>query len=133
MWLRSRLLWLWHRPAVVALIRPLAWEPPYATGGALEKAKTRNKKQNKTKKLLGTVVNFGYFPSCLAISFQEMFIEHFFRGWECREQTRSTALETCMSDEWRKTVTNSYAEYMACQMRTITVKQRQGCMGGESC
>ena len=25
------LLWLWFRPAVVALIRPLAWEPPYAT------------------------------------------------------------------------------------------------------
>ena len=30
------LLWLWRRPAVTALIRPLAWEPPYATGGALK-------------------------------------------------------------------------------------------------
>jgi len=28
------LLWLWHRPAVVAPIRPLAWEPPYAAGAA---------------------------------------------------------------------------------------------------
>ena len=30
------LLWLWHRPAATALIRPLAWEPPYATGVALK-------------------------------------------------------------------------------------------------
>ena len=28
------LLWLWHRPTAVALIRPLAWEPPYAAGVA---------------------------------------------------------------------------------------------------
>ena len=33
------LLWLWCRPAAKALIRPLAWEPPYAVGAALEKAK----------------------------------------------------------------------------------------------
>ena len=30
------LLWLWHRPAVVAPIRPLAWEPPYAEDAALK-------------------------------------------------------------------------------------------------
>ena len=23
------LLWLWYRPAAIALIKPLAWEPPY--------------------------------------------------------------------------------------------------------
>ena len=28
------LLWLWCRPAATALIRPLVWEPPYATGAA---------------------------------------------------------------------------------------------------
>ena len=33
------LLWLWRRPAAIAPIRPLAWEPPYATGEALEIAK----------------------------------------------------------------------------------------------
>ena len=33
------LLWLWRRPAATALIRPLAWEPPYATGAALEMVK----------------------------------------------------------------------------------------------
>ena len=42
------LLWLWGRPAATALIRPLAWEPPYATGAALEKA--RKKKKTKKKK-----------------------------------------------------------------------------------
>ena len=33
------LLWLWCRPAAVAPIRPLAWEPPYATGAALKNQK----------------------------------------------------------------------------------------------
>ena len=31
------LLWLWRRPAAAALIQPLAWEPPYATGEALKR------------------------------------------------------------------------------------------------
>ena len=31
------LLWLWHRPAAVAPIRPPAWEPPCASGAALKK------------------------------------------------------------------------------------------------
>ena len=30
------LLRLWHRPAAAAPIQTLAWEPPYATGAALE-------------------------------------------------------------------------------------------------
>ena len=33
------LLWLWHRLAATASIQPLAWEPPYAMGAALEKKK----------------------------------------------------------------------------------------------
>ena len=33
------LLWLWHRPEATALIKPLAWEPPYTMGVALEKPK----------------------------------------------------------------------------------------------
>ena len=40
------LLWLWHRLAASALIRPLAWEPPYAVGVAL---KTKKKKKKKKK------------------------------------------------------------------------------------
>ena len=39
------LLWLWHRPAAAAPIRPLAWDPPYAAGAAL--------KRNKTKQMEG--------------------------------------------------------------------------------
>ena len=31
------LLWLWYRPAAVAPIRPLAWEPPSAAGVAERK------------------------------------------------------------------------------------------------
>ena len=33
------LLWLWHKPAAAAPITPLAWEPPYAEGAALEEKK----------------------------------------------------------------------------------------------
>ena len=33
------LLWLWRRPAATALMRPLAWEPPYAAEAGLEMAK----------------------------------------------------------------------------------------------
>ena len=43
------LLWLWSRPAATALIRPLAWEPPYAEEAALEMAK-RQQQQNKVYK-----------------------------------------------------------------------------------
>ena len=39
----SELLWLWHRPVTTAPIRPLAWEPPNALGGALEKAERQKK------------------------------------------------------------------------------------------
>ena len=35
--------WLWYRLAATGLIRPLAWEPPYATGAALEKKKKKKK------------------------------------------------------------------------------------------
>ena len=38
-------LWLWHRPVAIAPIRPLAWEPPYATGAALKDKKTKKKKK----------------------------------------------------------------------------------------
>ena len=41
------LLWLWHRPEATALIRPLAWEPPYAEGVALEKTERPKKEKNK--------------------------------------------------------------------------------------
>ena len=39
------LLWLWCRLAAIALIRPLAWEPPYAAGAALKN--NNNNSNNK--------------------------------------------------------------------------------------
>ena len=43
------LLWLWRRLAVVAPIRPLAWELPHALGAALEKTKNKIKIKIKIK------------------------------------------------------------------------------------
>ena len=40
------LLWLWRRLAASALIGPLAWEPPYTMGVALEE----DQKKKKMKK-----------------------------------------------------------------------------------
>ena len=37
------LLWLWGMLAAVTLIRPVAWEPPYAGSAALEKGKKTKK------------------------------------------------------------------------------------------
>ena len=58
LWCRSQMqlrsciaLWLWCRPGATALIRPLAWEPPYAVGAALKRPKKKQK--TKTKKLRG--------------------------------------------------------------------------------
>ena len=39
------LLWLWHRPAIVATIQGLAWEPPYAAGAA-PKSKKKSPETN---------------------------------------------------------------------------------------
>ena len=45
------LLWLWHRLVATALIRPLAWEPPYAAGAAQEMAKKQKKKRKRKSNL----------------------------------------------------------------------------------
>ena len=49
------LLWLCCRPVAIAPIRPLAREPPHATGVAPEKTKKKKKKpiQQKQKNKLG--------------------------------------------------------------------------------
>ena len=44
------LLWLWHRLAPTAPIRPLAWEPPYAAGAVQEMAKRQKKKKKSVLK-----------------------------------------------------------------------------------
>ena len=40
-------LWLWHRPAAVALIPPLAWELPCAVGCSPKKDKKRERKEGR--------------------------------------------------------------------------------------
>ena len=46
------LLWPWCRLVATALIRPLAWEPPYAEGAAQRNSKkTKRQKKKKRKKL----------------------------------------------------------------------------------
>ena len=42
------LLWLWCRLVAAALIRPLAWEPPYAAAVALKKKAKKKKKKSNT-------------------------------------------------------------------------------------
>ena len=41
------LLWFWRRLVATAPIRPLAWEPPYAVGTALEKTKKEKKEHRR--------------------------------------------------------------------------------------
>ena len=38
-------MWLWHRPAALALIPPLTWEFPYATSAVPKKKKKKKKKK----------------------------------------------------------------------------------------
>ena len=41
--------WLWLWPEATALIRPLAWEPPYAVDAALKKKKKRLTRERQCK------------------------------------------------------------------------------------
>ena len=79
------LLWLWSRLAATALVRPLAWEPPYAAGAAQEMAKRQKKKKGNSKgvmiskipyeteqgsvELLGTSLSVSPISCFLEISF----------------------------------------------------------------
>ena len=49
MWLGSGVAVALHRLAAVALIRPLAWESPYAACAGLEKTKKTKTKKKKTR------------------------------------------------------------------------------------
>ena len=43
--LDPELLWLQSRPAAIAPIRPLAWEPPYAADSTLKDQKKKKKRK----------------------------------------------------------------------------------------
>ena len=48
------LLWLWYKPAVVAPIRPLVWEFPYAVGTALQKKTVHSSPQQMAGLIMKT-------------------------------------------------------------------------------
>ena len=52
-------VWLWHRPAAVTPIGPLAWEIPYALGAAL-----KGQKKKKKKKIQVHHLEFLFFTNC---------------------------------------------------------------------
>ena len=51
------LMWLWRRPAAIAPIQPLAWEPPYAANATL-KRQTDRQKESKYYVLFDLHINF---------------------------------------------------------------------------
>ena len=71
MWVRSLALlsgfriWcchaLWCRQATAALIRPLAWEPPYASGAALKSKKKKERKKRKVTRERFFLIQFFFF------------------------------------------------------------------------
>ena len=75
------LLWLWHRPAAKALIRPRAWEPPYATGAALEK---KNKQTKKKLSLLTNSLNLDN-SNFSKLIFHLLLITNYHVTWVCSE------------------------------------------------
>ena len=50
------LLWLWYRPTAAALIQPLAWELPYASGDTLKNKQTNKQKQTNKKTLTSSLL-----------------------------------------------------------------------------
>jgi len=70
------LLWLWRGLAATAPIRPLAWEPPYTTGVALEKRpkKPKNKQTKNTKNLpdITNAVNNNQDLKCILSPLQRL-------------------------------------------------------------
>ena len=63
------LLWLWRRPAAAGLIRPLAWEPPYAVGAALKRQKDKEKKKEKKNKHKPQLINCPLDSETVDLSF----------------------------------------------------------------
>ena len=60
------LLWLWHRLADTAPIRPLAWKPPCFAGVALNRQKTKKRKRKKItqyQELEAEIRQAALFPS----------------------------------------------------------------------
>ena len=68
------LLWIWHRLAAGAPIRPLAWEPPYAMGATLEKAKRQKKEVSNPMGLNHFMQGWTHFEKkCIAKKLRVLF------------------------------------------------------------
>ena len=64
-WLGADVSVAMYRPAAITLIRPLAWEPPYATGAALKSKKKKKKEKKERKK---QKKKYNYEVLCYALS-----------------------------------------------------------------
>ena len=73
------LLWLWHRLAAAAPIRPLAWEFTYATGAAL-----RSKKKKKGKRKTNWWLSRGEAKGWGKLE-----------AWDCEIQTTTYKINNC--------------------------------------
>ena len=65
------LLWLWRRPAAVAQTGPLALEPQYAAGAALEKAKKKKKRKTSMCQQAFLINTLSLIKSRYAVSLTE--------------------------------------------------------------
>ena len=80
------LLWPWHRPEATDPIGPLAWEPPYAVGAALNKPKKKKKK------------NYQYIPAVLPFAEPSHPRYHFsstlpgMEGWQMIQNVKPACL-----------------------------------------
>ena len=85
--LDPELLWLWCRPAATALIRPLAWEPPYGACVALK----RQKDQKKKKKMQEPELIHNTSEERVTMGERAQKIGDR-KGWQVIEQTRPQSL-----------------------------------------
>ena len=69
------LLWLWRRPAAVALIQRLAWEPPYAKGASLKIKINKLSSASKYLRACATLWNFVLFEILWFFSFRRQWNE----------------------------------------------------------
>ena len=84
------LLWLWCSLAAAAPIRPLAWEPPYATDAALKRQKEKKRKTDSLRHpermlcTLGFIFLTGFLRHNLPTGSVELDEFHVFSCLGCR-------------------------------------------------